>query len=71
MKTPMLSVLLACLPAALAACSTSDVNRSVCEGMQTRVRVVDPLADPKMPRDQPSCEAYEAERARLTKEKPD
>jgi type IV pilus biogenesis protein CpaD/CtpE len=67
MKTSILNVLLACVAAGLAACATTDVNRSVCEGMQTRVRVVDPLADPKMPRDQPSCEAYEAERARLTK----
>ena len=51
------------------ACATTDANRSVCEGLQARVRVVDPLADPKTARDQVSCEAYEAERARLLKQR--
>jgi len=58
-------VLVAC---ALSACA-EDANRSMCEGLQTRVRIVDPLADRQTLRDQQlSCEAYAAERERLLKQ---
>lgn len=71
MDLSRLTVLLLCLPAGLAGCATTDVNRSVCEGLQARVRVVDPLADPKTARDQITCEAYQTERTRLQKERSD
>jgi hypothetical protein len=70
MENPKLAVPLLCLLAGLNACAT-DVNRSLCEGFQARARVVDPLADPKTARDQTTCEAYQAERARLQKERPE
>jgi hypothetical protein len=63
------ALFLVCVTAALAACA-ADVSRSVCEGFQARVRIVDPLADQKMVRDQVSCDAYEAERARLLRQPP-
>jgi hypothetical protein len=55
----------------LASCAGTDVNRSLCEGFRSGARVVDPLADPKTARDPVTCEAYEAERARLQKTKQD
>jgi hypothetical protein len=67
MKRVLLPAALSCLAIATTAC-TGDVNRSMCEGLQTRVRVVDPLADRQTLRDQQvSCEAYAAERERLLK----
>ncbi len=69
MRPHLLRRLLLCVACALSACA-SDAQRSVCEGLQTRVRVVDPLADAKMARDQVSCEAYAAERERLLKQQP-
>lgn len=61
-------VALPCLAIGTAAC-TGDLNRSMCEGLQTRVRVVDPLAERQTLRDQQvSCEAYAAERERLLRQ---
>ena len=57
-------MLVACV---LSACA-GDAQRSVCEGLQVRARVVDPLADARSARDQVSCEAYAAERERLLKQ---
>jgi len=71
MKRRLITVLLACLASCLASCAATDVNRSLCEGFQARARVVDPLADPKPGQDRVTCEAYEAERARVRKEKAD
>lgn len=53
------------LASGLAGCAGTSGARAMCEGLQARVRVVDPLADPKLSRDHPSCLEYEAERKRL------
>jgi len=53
----------------LGAC-TAPVNRSLCEGFQTRARIVDPLANQKTVRNPPSCEDYAAERDRLLPQRP-
>jgi hypothetical protein len=55
--------------AGLGAC-TAAVNRSLCEGFQTRARIVDPLADRKTVRNPASCEDYAAERDRLLPQRP-
>ena len=69
MRPLHLALFLLWVPAGLAACS-APVNRSLCEGFQTRARVVDPLADQKTVRNGVSCEDYAAERDRLLKQPP-
>jgi hypothetical protein len=71
MKLHRLPILIFALTSVLASCAGTDVNRSLCEGFRSGARVVDPLADPKTARDPVTCEAYEAERARLQKTKQD
>jgi hypothetical protein len=56
------------LAAVLGGCAGSDTSRAVCEGLQARVRIVDPLADPKTARDQITCHEYEVGRKRLQKQ---
>lgn len=49
----------------LPACAETDPAHAMCEGLQTRARVVDPLADAKSAKDTVTCQEYEAERKRL------
>ena len=53
------------LAGGLSACAGTDPAHAMCEGLQTRARVVDPLADAKSAKDTVTCQEYEAERKRL------
>jgi hypothetical protein len=66
---PLNLALLLSVLAGLGAC-TAPVNRSLCEGFQTRARIVDPLADQKTMRNPASCEDYAAQRDRLLPQRP-
>jgi nucleoside-diphosphate-sugar epimerase len=66
MKKAIWGSLLVAIGVGVAGCAGSPAARSLCEGLQMRVRVVDPLADPKTSPNPASCEQYEAERSRLT-----
>jgi len=65
MKIVSRATLVALLAAGVSGCAGSVVARSLCEGLQLRARVVDPLADPKTSPDRATCAEYEAERGRL------